>query len=59
MLAWDLLAFVVFQLLSRVFLATGVSLGGIVFSEELRPDRRGAGLRLLGIISTTGFGLVA
>ena len=32
---------------------------GIVISEELRPDRRGAGLTLLGIIAMTGFGLVA
>ncbi|MGH9086463.1 MAG: MFS transporter, partial [Acidimicrobiales bacterium] len=58
-LAWGLVAFVVFQMAARLFLATEESLAGIVISEELRPDRRGAGLTLLGIIAMTGFGLVA
>lgn len=58
-LAWGLVAFVVFQMVARLFLATEESLAGIVISEELRPDRRGAGLTLLGIIAMTGFGLVA
>jgi MFS family permease len=58
-LAWGLVAFVVFQMAARLFLATEESLAGIVISEEVRPDRRGAGLTLLGIIAMTGFGLVA
>jgi MFS family permease len=58
-LAWGLVSFVVFQMAARLFLATEESLAGIVISEELRPDRRGAGLTLLGIIAMTGFGLVA
>jgi SHS family lactate transporter-like MFS transporter len=57
--AWGLAAFVVFQMVARLFLATEESLAGIVISEEVRPDRRGAGLTLLGIIAMTGFGLVA
>lgn len=58
-LAWGLVAFVVFQMVARLFLATEESLAGIVISEELRPDRRGAGLTVLGIIAMSGFGLVA
>jgi putative MFS transporter len=58
-LAWGLASFVAFQMVARLFLATEESLAGIVISEELRPDRRGAGLTLLGIIAMTGFGLVA
>lgn len=58
-LAWGLVSFVVFQMAARLFLATEESLAGIVISEELRPDRRGGGLTLLGIIAMTGFGLVA
>jgi MFS family permease len=57
--AWGLISFVVFQMIARLFLATEESLAGIVISEEVRPDRRGAGLTLLGIIAMTGFGLVA
>ena len=33
---------------SRVFLATEETLSGVVLTEELRPDRRGAGIGLLG-----------
>ena len=57
--AWGLISFVVFQMVARLFLATEESLAGIVISEEVRPDRRGAGLTLLGIIAMAGFGLVA
>ncbi len=57
--AWGLISFVVFQMVARLFLATEESLAGIVISEEVRPDRRGAGRTLLGIIAMTGFGLVA
>lgn len=58
-LAWGLAAFVAFQLVARLFLATEESLSGIVISEELRSDRRGAGLTLLGTIAMAGYGLVA
>lgn len=58
-LAWGLVSFVVFQMVARLFLATEESLAGIVISEEVRPDRRGSGLTLLGVIAMTGFGLVA
>ena len=57
--AWGLVAFVVFQMLSRLFLATEETLAGVVLTEELNATRRGAGIGMLGIISTTGFGLVA
>lgn len=57
--SWGIVAFVVAQFLSRIFLATEETLAGVVLTEELRPDRRGAGVGLLGIISMTGFGLVA
>lgn len=57
--AWGLVAFVAFQLVSRLFLATEETLAGVVLTEELHPGRRGAGIGLLGIISTAGFGLVA
>ncbi len=58
-LAWGLVAFVAFQVVARLFLATEESLAGIVISEELRSDRRGAGLTLLGTIAMAGYGLVA
>lgn len=58
-LAWGLVSFVVFQMVARLFLATEESLAGIVISEELRADRRGAGLTLLGGIGMAGFGVVA
>lgn len=56
--AWGLVAFVAFQLVARLFLSTEETLAGVVLTEELRPDRRGAGIGLLGIISTAGLGLV-
>jgi MFS family permease len=58
-LAWGLVAFVVLQALARVFLATESGLAGLVVAEELREDRRGAGLSVLGIISGIGYGAVA
>lgn len=58
-LAWGLAAFVVLQALARVFLATESGLAGLVVAEELREDRRGAGLSFLGIVSGIGYGLVA
>jgi len=57
--AAGLVVFVLLQMLARLFLATEETLAGVVLAEELRPDRRGAGIGLLGIISTAGFGLVA
>ena len=58
-LAAGFVVFVVLQLLARLFLATEETLAGVVLTEELRPDHRGAGVGMLGIISTAGFGLVA
>ncbi|MEO6203871.1 MAG: MFS transporter [Mycobacteriales bacterium] len=58
-LAAGLVVFVVLQVLARVFLTTEETLAGVVLTEELRPEHRGAGIGMLGIISTTGFGLVA
>jgi MFS family permease len=58
-LAWCLAAFVVVQMVSRVFLASEVALANLVVAEELREDRRGAGVSALGIISGLGFGAVA
>lgn len=58
-LAWGLVAFVVFQFLARWFLATEETLAGVVLTEELRPDRRGRGIGLLGVVSMAGFGLAA
>ncbi len=58
-LAAGLVVFVVLQVLARVFLSTEETLASVVLTEELRPERRGAGIGMLGIISTAGFGLVA
>jgi MFS family permease len=58
-LAWGLIGFVVLQMAARVFLATEAALANLVVSEELRPDRRGAGLSTLGIVSGMGYGAVA
>ena len=57
--AAGLVVFVVLQVLARVFLSTEETLAGVVLTEELRPEHRGAGIGMLGIISTAGFGLVA
>ena len=57
--AAGLVVFVVLQVLARVFLTTEETLAGVVLTEELRPEHRGAGIGMLGIISTAGFGLVA
>jgi MFS family permease len=57
-LAFGLVAFVLLQMMARVFLATESALAGLVIAEELRPHRRGAGLSLLGLVSGMGFGAV-
>jgi len=54
--AWALAAFVAFQFTARCFLQVEGSLAGIVITEEVRPDRRGAGLSLLGMVSGLGAG---
>jgi putative MFS transporter len=58
-LAWGLVTFVAIQTIARVFLATESSLGGVVISEEVRAERRGASLSLVGVISFLGPGLTA
>ena len=58
-LAIGVVAFVLLQMVARVFLATESSLASVVIAEELRPHRRGAGISVLGVISGIGFGLVA
>jgi MFS family permease len=58
-LAWGLAAFVAIQLVARIFLATESSLGAVVIAEEVRPERRGAALSLVGVISFLGPGLTA
>lgn len=57
--AWSLAVFVVLQTLARVFLATEHNLASLVIAEEVRPDRRGAALSLMGWIATVGPGAVA
>ena len=57
-LAWGLVAFVLLQVVARVFLATESALASLVIAEELRPHRRGAGISLLGLVSGVGFGAV-
>ena len=57
--AWSLAVFVVLQTLARVFLATEHNLAALVIAEEVRADRRGAALSLLGWIATVGPGAVA
>jgi putative MFS transporter len=52
-------AFVLVQMVARVFQATESSLAGLVIAEELRPHRRGAGISALGVVSGLGFGAVA
>jgi MFS family permease len=58
-IAWGLVAFVAIQTIARAFLATESSLGGVVIAEEVRPERRGAALSLVGVISFLGPGLTA
>lgn len=58
-LAVGIVAFVLIQVVARVFLATESSLASVVIAEELRPHRRGAGISVLGVISGVGFGAVA
>ena len=58
-LAWGLAAFVAIQTVARAFLATESSLGGVVIAEEVRRERRGAALSLVGLISFLGPGLTA
>ncbi len=57
--AWSLAAFVVVQSVCRVFLTVESSLAALVVAEEIRPDRRGAGLSMLGMISGIGGAPVA
>ena len=57
--ATGLVVFVVLQVLARVFLSTEETLASVVFTKELRPEHRSAGIGMLGILSTAGFGLVA
>ena len=57
--AAGLAVFVVLQVLARLFLTTEETLAAVVLTEELEPAHRGAGIGMLGIISTAGFGLVA
>ena len=58
-LASGLVAFVAIQIVARAFLATESSLGAVVISEEVRKERRGAALSLVGVISFLGPGLTA
>lgn len=58
-LAWGLVAFVAIQCVARAFLATESSLGSVVIAEEVRRERRGAALALVGVISFLGPGLTA
>ncbi|MBX7160205.1 MAG: MFS transporter [Acidimicrobiia bacterium] len=51
--AWSLLVFVAFQVVARCFLQVEGALASIVIAEEVRPDRRGAALSLLGLIAGT------
>lgn len=52
-LAWSLVAFVTFQVGARCFLQVEGALASIVIAEEVRPDRRGAALSMLGMIAGT------
>ena len=58
-LAWGIVAFVAMQMIARVFLATETALANLVVAEEVRADRRGAGLSALGVLSGLGYGAVA
>ena len=58
-LAWGLVAFVAIQIVARAFLATETSLASLVIAEEVRPDRRGAALSVVGLVSFLGPGLAA
>jgi MFS family permease len=57
-LAVGLVMFVALQMVARVFLATEASLTSLVIAEEVRPDRRGLALAVLGLISGVAFGAV-
>jgi MFS family permease len=58
-LAWGLVAFIAIQIVARAFLATESSLAALVIAEEVRPQRRGASLSVVGIVSFLGPGLAA
>jgi len=58
-LAWGLVAFILIQIVARAFLATESSLAALVIAEEVRPERRGASLSVVGIVSFLGPGLAA
>lgn len=58
-LAWTLAVFVVVQLVARAFLTAEGALASIVIAEEVRPDRRGAALSLLGVLAEGGYAAVA
>ncbi len=58
-LAWSLVAFVAIQIVARAFLATESSLASLVIAEEVRPDRRGASISVVGMVSFLGPGMAA
>jgi MFS family permease len=58
-LAWSFAVFVVLQALARVFLAAEHNLASLVIAEEIRADRRGAALSVLGWVSIAGAGAAA
>lgn len=58
-LAWGLIEFVAIQIVARAFLATESSLAALVIAEEVRPERRGASLSVVGMVSFLGPGLAA
>ncbi len=58
-LAGSLLVFVGCQIVARVFLTTEGALASLVVAEEVRPDRRGRALSLMGLMAQAGGGLVA
>jgi len=57
--AWSLVAFMAFQIPARIFLTTEGALASLVVAEEVRADRRGRAMSLLGFISQIGFGFAA
>lgn len=57
--AWDMNAFVVFQMILRMSFVVGVSVAYVMIAEEFPPERRGWGLGVLAALGAFGYGVEA
>ncbi|MEM8621207.1 MAG: MFS transporter [Actinomycetota bacterium] len=57
--SWGLYVFVVFSAAVRVFVGTETAVATVVISEQVRTERRGSALAVLGALSGLGAGTLA